>query len=128
MIFVDTSVWIHFFRVSNDRTTSHLKELLDNHSIALSVPVKHELLAGCSAHTFPQLQRTLSALPTFFPSQESWPLLERWIEIAIKKGEHFGIADLLIAAIAELNKGLLWSLDQDFQRMEKLKFIKIYRY
>jgi predicted nucleic acid-binding protein len=40
--------------------------------------------------------------------------------------ERFGLTDLLIASLANSVGGLVWSLDDDFARMERLKFVSRY--
>jgi hypothetical protein len=50
-----------------------------------------------------------------------------WIEAAIRAGERFAKADLLIAALAAERGLKRWSLDIDFQRMAELGIVELYR-
>jgi predicted nucleic acid-binding protein len=52
--------------------------------------------------------------------------LPRWVERASEAGEHFTITALLIASLAAEIGGLVWSLDTDFERMERLKIASLY--
>jgi predicted nucleic acid-binding protein len=42
-------------------------------------------------------------------------------------GQRFGIVDLLIAATAHEHGASVWSLNSDFERFAKLRFIKLRR-
>lgn len=126
MIFVDTSVWVDFFRGRNRSRVEPFLELLDNDSAALAIPVYLEILMGSSSKDRPRLQRLLRALPVFYPTDSTWRLMEAWIEKAASAGHRFGVGDLLIAATAAENSGTVWSFDQDFVRLETLGFIQLY--
>jgi predicted nucleic acid-binding protein len=122
LLFVDTSVWVNFFR-GREPEVRRLSDFLDEGRVALAAPVRVELLSGASKNDFRRLQRTLSALPVFFPSEATFRLIETWLERAVAGGERFGAVDLLIAAIAQEREGRLWSLDADFKRMARLGFV-----
>jgi predicted nucleic acid-binding protein len=124
MIFVDTSVWVAAFR--GQAPMRDLNVLLDRQQVALAAPVRLEILGGASAKTFATLHRVLSALPVFYPTRDTWDLLDTWVTKAASAGQHFGIGDLLIGAIASERGGQVWSLDADFRRMAKLKLIRTY--
>ena len=68
----------------------------------------------------------LSALAVARPTDETWALIERWVATAADKGQRFGVGDLLIAALAAERGALVWSLDRDFERMERLKLVQLY--
>ena len=127
MIFVDTSVWIEALRAGESATSLHLVGLLDAGEVALSAPVRVEILVGASNRDNARLRRVLSALPLFFPTEQTWIRIEDWLERAGTAGERFGFADLLIAAIAADHQGTIWSLDSDFTRMARVGLIEIYR-
>jgi predicted nucleic acid-binding protein len=126
VIVVDTSVWIAAARKPEGREATTLKRLIDADEVALAVPVRMELMAGVSRKDRPAFARALTALPVLFPSADTWALAESWIAPASHAGHHFAVSDLLVAAAAAEVGGLVWSLDDDFQRLERLGFVQVY--
>jgi predicted nucleic acid-binding protein len=127
MIVVDTSVWVQSLRGKHPDTADTLRQLLDADDVALPLPVRIELMSGVGRRDRASLRRALSSLPVVFPTEETWRRLERWVERAAEAGEHFAVTDLLIAALADDVDGLIWSLDDDFARMARLKIARLYQ-
>jgi predicted nucleic acid-binding protein len=127
MIVVDTSVWVSVLRSASSPEAATFAALLDADEMALPVPVRTELLGGVRVAQRRQLQRTLTALPVLYPTEDTWRLMDRWTEVATQRGQRFGVGDLLIAAIAREAGALVWSLDDDFARLERLRLIELYR-
>jgi predicted nucleic acid-binding protein len=88
------------------------------------LPQRIEILSGASRSDRPRLHRALSALPVFFPGESTWALLGEWVDRGGDAGQHFGVADLLIGAIAAERRATVWSLDADFARMERLELVR----
>jgi predicted nucleic acid-binding protein len=126
VIAVDTSVWVAAFRSETSREARVLQQLLDADEVGLPMPVRLEILGGASATDRKRLRRALSALPVLYPTQETWRLLDRWVERAAASGQRFGFGDLLIAALAAETRSLVWSLDAAFDRMERLDLVRCY--
>lgn len=133
MIVVDTSVWVAATRSRDAATRSKgaatqatLRQLLDADEVALTLPVRLELLAGLAKRDRAAFTRALSSLPVLVPTEDTWRLIESWIAPAADKGHRFAITDLLIAALAHEIGALVWSLDGDFERLERLGFAQIY--
>jgi len=127
MIVVDTSVWINAFRDQNSSEARRLSQLLDDDNVAIAAPIRIEILSGARRADLPRLSRMLSALPTFYPSEATWQRIEEWFGTIKSAGDQFGVGDLLIAAIGAEHHSAIWSLDTNFIRTGKLKFIEIYR-
>ncbi len=126
MIVVDTSVWVEAQRRPMGADAIRLTSLLDADEVALALPVRLELVAGVARRDRPALTRALSALPVLRPSDETWRLIERWVPLAADRGQRFALADLLIAAVTTEIGGLVWSLDEDFTRLKRLKLVDSY--
>ncbi len=105
---------------------SHLTVLLDRDEVALPIVVRLELLAGAGPVEQARLARVLSALPVLTPEDPTWDRIEEWVGRAAAAGERFGIADLLVAALAAEGGISLWSLDHDFRRMAGLRFVELH--
>lgn len=126
MIVVDTSVWVAALRSGTSPEAEVLGQLLDADEVALAVPVRLELLGGASKPDRARLRRALSALPTLYPTDATWLLMDHWVERGATVGQRFGVGDLLIGALAHETGGLVWSLDADFTRMSRLGFVDLY--
>ena len=126
MIVVDTSVWVRTLRAGASKEADTLRALLDADEASLAVPVRIELLTGASRFDRPRLRRSLSALPILYPSDDTWRLIDGWVDVAGAAGQRFGFGDLLIGALARETGSLVWSLDADFERMSGLGFVDLY--
>jgi predicted nucleic acid-binding protein len=126
MIVVDTSVWVAALRSASSPEAAAFAALVDSDDVLLTAPVRTELLGGARAADRKPLKRLLTALPVAYPTNETWRLMDGWAELARDHGDRFGVGDLLIAALAKESGALVWSLDADFARMERLKSVDLY--
>ena len=126
MIVVDTSVWVRAQRKPTGETADTLRHLLDADEVALALPVRCELWAGTAKKDRRAFIRVFSALPVLVPDEDTWAPLPDWIARAADAGERFSFTDLVIARLADDIGGLVWSLDSDFKRMARLKFVRLY--
>lgn len=124
MIVVDTSVWIAARRHAD--VGDALDSLIDADEAALALPVRLELWAGVATKDRRALDRALSALAQVVPDEDTWARLPGWIELAADAGERFSLSDLLIGSLASDIGALVWSLDDDFVRMERLGLVRCY--
>lgn len=126
MIFVDTSVWIRAFRSRRSPEAKHLSELLDRDEAALTIVTRLEILMGTSQRNREDVRLGISALPVYGADDGTWTRVEGWADKASRAGQRFGVADLLIAAIAAERHAELWSADEDFARMARLGFVRLH--
>jgi predicted nucleic acid-binding protein len=102
------------------------RELLDGDEVLLPLPVKIELLSGTSKRHRAALRTALTALPLAYPTDDTWRLMESWTDRAVKACASFGAGDLLIGAMAQEAGALVWSLDEAFDRMARLRLVLLY--
>lgn len=126
MICVDTSVWIEALRDTASPASWHLAQLVESDVVLMPAPVRLELLAGAPGPSLSSLADRLGALGPVIPDDATWQRAEVWVEEAIGAGQRFGLVDLLIAATAAQHHARVWSLDQDFGRMQRLGFVELY--
>lgn len=126
MVLVDTSVWIATHRSPDSADARTLRSLLDGDDVSLPLPVRIEFVAAAPKKDRNKLRRALSALPLVVPTEATWRVVEAWTARARDAGYTFALTDLLIGALASELTGLVWSLDSDFDAMEKLGFVHCY--
>ena len=126
MIAVDTSVWVAAQRHPAGDMARTLLSLLDADEVALALPVRLELWAGIAKADRRGFARAFSALPVLIPTEQTWQPLADWIVRAAEAGQRFASTDLLIARLADEIGALVWSLDSEFARLARLKFVRMY--
>ena len=128
MIAVDTSVWITALRSREAPEAPILSALLDAGEVMLPVLVRIQLLLGASGRDRARLRRVLAALPVAHPSDSTLGAHGDVGGEGHRCGPEFAsrAGDLLLAAIASEQGALVWSLDRDFARMERLRFVSLY--
>ena len=83
MIVVDTSVWVASFRDPKGTTAAILESLIDADEACLALPVRLELRAGLGARPANPIRGGPSRpLPLAVPTEDTWGLVERWIDDA----------------------------------------------
>jgi predicted nucleic acid-binding protein len=61
-----------------------------------------------------------------YPTDDTWRTLDSWTERASRSGHTFSVVDLIVGILAADVDALIWSLDKDFERLEKLKLVRLY--
>ena len=124
MIVVDTSVWVAARR--NPAVARALDSLLDADEVALALPVRLELWAGTAKRDRAAFTSAFSALAQLVPTDDTWRRMTDAIARAADAGERFAFVDMLIGVLAEDTGAFVWSLDSDFERMERLGLVSRY--
>ena len=126
MICVDTSVWVSAFREPTSRAALLLDDLIEDDEVVLAAPVRAELLMGAPRTAHAALLGRFAAFVQGVPDDDTWTRVEQWVTTAVGAGQRFALSDLLIAATAADHAAAVWSLDADFERMQKLGFVELY--
>ena len=127
MILVDTSIWIEYFHLKNQKLYLDLRQRLEEDQLCISVVTRIELLAGISKKQQTKFLNALNVVTTYYPDLKDWRMIESWTEHAKKDGFHFQISDLMIASTAQKNTCEIYTLDSDFKRMEKYGWIRLFQ-
>lgn len=124
---IDSSVWIEALQGKPSALTTRFTTLLEAAAAVTAKPVHIEIMMGVRRDDSPIVQAMFEGTTILTPDESTWNLVDGWISSSERKGQTFGIADLLIAATARQFDLPVWSLDRDFERMEKLGFCTLFR-
>jgi predicted nucleic acid-binding protein len=133
MILVDSSVWIDFFNGRPTPAADRLADLLRDGSAPLGIPdlVLFEVLRGFwHEQDFQAARRVLSALPVIDIGGE---------DSALRAAHHYralraaGVTvrspvDVLLASYCIENEQALLHADRDFDALESLRGLKVWRH
>ena len=108
------------------KTALRLKVMLEDAQVAVAAPVRLELQAGLPKGEAARFAGLSGALTTLVPVPETWLRAEQLLVEAGQRGQRFGPIDILVAAIAQEHALKIWSLDSDFERMERLGFVELH--
>jgi predicted nucleic acid-binding protein len=133
MILVDSSVWIDFFNGRDTESTDRLAGLLDDTGspIAVADLVLFEVLRGFREEKdYLAARRTMGALPIFAIGGET---------LALRASEHYRVLrtqgytirspiDVLLAAYCIEKDWALLHSDRDFDVLESMRGLKVWRH
>lgn len=117
MVLPDTSVWVDFSRRGTRGRGAGLAELLDAGEVATCGPVAAELLAGAEGEVAERMWETLDSLPWAQLHPQGWHQVGMLAGALRREGEALPLTDLEIAVAAASAGYVLWTLDDDFERL-----------
>ena len=129
MIFVDTTVWVDFFRNAKTRQVATLKDSIQSRfDINICPIVKMEILQGIGDDgQYKKVKRQLDGLISLAITNESYDLAGDIYRKARVRG--FTIRkslDCIIAAVAIQNRVQLLHNDRDFDVIEKVTTLHVF--
>jgi len=126
---VDSSVWIDFFRRSPGAGGRELRRMIqDAEPLALTGVVIAEILQGLTRDAR-AIERFLFQFDMLEPSGfETYRAAAAIFRAARAKGISLTTIDTLIAAIAFENNATVFTLDQDFSRIELMTGLVLHRF
>jgi len=133
MILVDSSVWIDFFNGRSSAAADRLADLLQDGSAPLGIPdlVLFEVLRGFRhEQDFQAARRSLAALPVVVIGGEDGALRAAHHYRALRA---MGVTvhspiDVLLASYCIENDHALLHADRDFDALESLRGLRVWRH
>ena len=121
MVIADSSVWIAFQRDPGSAIGRAMDSLLADREVTMVGPVLSELLRGArSGEELGFIAERLSFLPFLDTDQSTW-LQAGDLSFRLKvRGLTMAFADLVIATLAMQHAMPLYTIYQDFQRIQGL--------
>ena len=133
MILVDSSVWIDFFNGKRNRETDQLADLLSDAAAPIGVPdlVLFEVLRGFRhERDFQAARRALSLLPVLDIAGETQAMraAELYRGLRAHGATIASPVDVLLAAYCIEHDHALLHRDRDFDAIESLRGLKVWRH
>jgi len=123
-IFVDTSVWIDYFR--RGLNSNDLDILIDENLIVTNDIILAELIPFLKIKKQKRVIQLLKSITKFSLKIDWEEIIQFQIKCLISGIYGIGIPDLIIAQNVKQNNGQIYSLDNHFKRLKKIIGIKVY--
>jgi predicted nucleic acid-binding protein len=120
-VLVDTSVWSHALRRSEQNEPAHrLASLIMDSLVVMIGPVRQELLSGISNETaYAELKDNLAHFDDLPITTQDYETAAQYYNICRKHGVQGSHIDFLICAVSVRNELLIYTTDQDFSNYAK---------
>jgi len=128
-VLADTCIWSHVLRHKNPdpELSARLKDLIDDGRIVMIGPVRQELLSGISnMKHFDTLKELLAPFEDIPLRTEHFVKAAEFSNICRNKGIQGSTTDLLICAVASLEKCSIFTSDNDFENYRKFLLITLH--
>lgn len=125
MVVVDSTIWIDFFRGSNEPGRAALRQLIRAHQAVLTGIVLAEVLQGVrSEHESISVRDQFLSIAYFETTKESWAKAGSLSAEMRRKGLTIPLTDLIIAALAMEHDAEVFTTDPHFDEIPGLKLHK----
>jgi len=129
-LIADTCVWSHFLR--QDRTTSNpvaaeMKRLIRADAVVMLGPIRQELLSGVQAGRYEQLREYLRFYPNLPLEQDDDERAAEYYNMLRERGVQGSWTDLLICAVAARRNLKIFTIDRNFEFIEKHIPIRLHK-
>jgi predicted nucleic acid-binding protein len=120
-LIADTCVWIEYFR-QRGPVSSALRNLIKQGRVAVAGPIIYELLQGAKSRKDADLIKEVTkALPLLTVTQETWLSAGDLFFELRRKGITLPPSDVLLAILAIQNEYPVFTLDNHFDRIPKVR-------
>ena len=128
-VLVDSSVWVAFFRGQETPETDILDYLLEEGLVCTTGLIMAEIIPSArTVKEFRLLQEHFQALPCLGDPPSMWPNIIEWQYKLKRKGIHgIGIADLIVAIVANEHDSAILTSDKHFKLAEQVMGLELVR-
>ena len=120
-VFVDTSVWIDFFRGRNQAVLASVRALIRSEQAVLVGVVLAEVLQGVRSAADRQRVEGLEALTYIEMTRPVWERAGDLSKLLRQQGQEVPLTDVVVAALALEHDLSIFTTDPHFSRIPKLK-------
>jgi len=121
MVLVDTNIWIQAFKNPRAPVIAPLSQLLMEKHACMTKIIRAELLSGVRSEAeYRFLDEKLSPVPLLDEAPDLWNHVAHARFRLARMGIQEGLMDLSIACTAWQSRSLLWTLDHQFQSIQKV--------
>jgi predicted nucleic acid-binding protein len=122
LVIIDTSIWIQAYRVKDSPERREVMNLVSSGESAIVGIVLAEVLRGArNEREFEEMSEELLAAEFIDEDLESWQLTSRLLVELKLQGTTIPLADALIGAQALQGGHAVYTLDNHFQRIPRLR-------
>ena len=122
-VIVDTGVWSLALRRDKQESNSTVHEfrrMIQDHRVQMIGPIRQEILSGIRNESqFKKLQKHLESFPDLPAITEDYVTAAKYFNRCRSNGIQGSNTDFLICAIANRNKLLIFTIDNDFELFSK---------
>ncbi len=116
-VLADSSIWIDYLRHGPRGVGARLDSLIATNDLLVCGPVVAELLAGASGQTSEGVWQSLAGLPWAELSRDDWRAVGVVAARLHAIGRPAALTDIEIAVAARGAEAMLWTHDEDFDRI-----------
>jgi hypothetical protein len=119
-VFIDTSVWITYFKDRDNQFCEKVDEILTYFPVYVPTVVIAELFQGAKSEKEIQvIEKFIEAFHVIDQTKDTWLKAGRLSFALKKKGITINLIDSYIAVLASVNNSKLFSLDEHFKSIKR---------
>ena len=125
-VLIDTSVWIDYFKSTNNNIAEQVDETLNNAEVYVPKSVIAELIQGAkSEKEISVIEEFVNAFHIIDQSDDTWSKAGKLSYTMKRKGITANLMDCYLAVIAQENNCKILTLDRHFKDIKKFLRIEL---
>ena len=125
-VLIDTSVWIDYFKSTNNNIAEQVDEILNNAEVYVPKSVIAELIQGAkSEKEISVIEEFVNAFHLIDQSDDTWSKAGKLSYTMKRKGITANLMDCYLAVIAQENNCKILTLDRHFKDIKKFLRIEL---